>query len=113
MARGEAIGCFGLSEPDAGSNPSGMMTRAELKGDRYVLNGAKMWITNGSIAQVAVIWAKLGEEPGFFEAELGFQRSQPEEILIPNINIAPDLQRLPGPKENLLLVQKDQIDLQC
>ncbi|MCK5554394.1 MAG: acyl-CoA dehydrogenase family protein, partial [Deltaproteobacteria bacterium] len=53
MARGEAIGCFGLSEPGAGSNPAGMGTRAERRGRDYVLNGPKMWITNGSIADVA------------------------------------------------------------
>ncbi len=66
LASGEKIGCFGLTEPDFGSNPSGMKTRAEKKGDRYVLNGAKMWITNGTIADVAVVWAKLdGEIHGF------------------------------------------------
>jgi len=58
MARGEAIGCFGLTEPDFGSNPEGMITRAERKGSDYLLSGAKMWITNGSIADVALIWAK-------------------------------------------------------
>jgi glutaryl-CoA dehydrogenase len=66
LAAGRAIGCFGLTEPDFGSNPSGMKTRAEKKGDRYLLNGAKMWITNGTIADVAVVWAKLdGEVRGF------------------------------------------------
>ncbi|MBI5216293.1 MAG: acyl-CoA dehydrogenase family protein [Ignavibacteriae bacterium] len=59
LARGEKIGCFGLTEPDFGSNPGGMITRAEDKGDHYLLNGAKMWITNGTIADVAVVWAKL------------------------------------------------------
>lgn len=59
LATGEKIGCFGLTEPDYGSNPAGMITRAEKKGDAYVLNGAKMWITNGTIADVAVVWAKL------------------------------------------------------
>jgi glutaryl-CoA dehydrogenase len=63
MATGEKLGCFGLTEPDFGSNPSGMRTRARKDGDSYVLNGEKMWITSGSIADVAVIWAKL-EEPG-------------------------------------------------
>jgi glutaryl-CoA dehydrogenase len=58
MARGEAIGCFGLTEPDAGSDPSGMRTRAVKKGDRYILNGAKAWITNGSIADISVVWAR-------------------------------------------------------
>jgi len=78
MARGEVIGCFGLSEPDFGSNPSGMATRAEKQGGNYVLNGTKMWITNGSIAHVAVVWAKLeGELRGFLvEAGTpGFQSS--------------------------------------
>ncbi|HKW76125.1 MAG TPA: acyl-CoA dehydrogenase family protein, partial [Terriglobales bacterium] len=62
MARGEKIGCFGLTEPDFGSNPSGMRTRAKKSGNEYVLNGEKMWITSGSIADVAVIWAKLEDE---------------------------------------------------
>ncbi len=61
MASGEAIGCFGLTEPDFGSNPAGMITRAVLDGGEWVLNGAKMWITNGSMADVAVIWAKTGD----------------------------------------------------
>lgn len=64
MATGEAIGCFGLTEPDAGSDPAGMRTRAKKDGDDWVLNGAKMWITNGSIADVAVVWANAGEEHG-------------------------------------------------
>ncbi len=58
MARGERVGCFGLTEPDHGSDPSGMQTRAVRDGDEYVLNGNKMWISNGSIASVAVVWAK-------------------------------------------------------
>ena len=58
LARGEAIGCFGLTEPDFGSNPGGMRTRARRDGDGWVLDGAKAWITNGSIADVAVVWAK-------------------------------------------------------
>jgi glutaryl-CoA dehydrogenase len=57
MAAGEAIGCFGLTEPDFGSNPAGMRTRAKRDGDDWVLNGTKMWITNGSVADVAVVWA--------------------------------------------------------
>jgi glutaryl-CoA dehydrogenase len=71
MARGEVIGCFGLSEPDFGSNPSGMTTRAERKGTNYVLNGRKMWITNGTIAHVAVVWAKVEDEIGGFLVEAG------------------------------------------
>ncbi len=66
LADGSAIGCFGLTEPDFGSNPGGMITRAERRGNEYVLNGAKMWITNGTLADVAVVWAKLdGEIRGF------------------------------------------------
>lgn len=59
LATGEKIGCFGLTEPDFGSNPGGMITHAEEKKDCFVLNGAKMWITNGTIADVAVVWAKM------------------------------------------------------
>lgn len=59
MASGEKIGCFGLTEPDHGSDPGGMKTTAVKDGDSYILNGAKMWITNGTIADVAVVWAKL------------------------------------------------------
>jgi glutaryl-CoA dehydrogenase len=63
MAHGEIIGCFGLTEPDYGSDPSGMITRAIVQRDgSWVINGAKMWITNGSTAQVAIIWAKTGED---------------------------------------------------
>jgi glutaryl-CoA dehydrogenase len=58
MATGEKLGCFGLTEPDYGSNPGGMRTRADRQGDEYVLNGEKMWITSGTIADVAIIWAK-------------------------------------------------------
>jgi glutaryl-CoA dehydrogenase len=58
LQQGKAIGCFGLTEPQFGSNPGGMLTRAVKQGECYVLNGEKMWITNGSIADVAVVWAK-------------------------------------------------------
>ncbi|HLJ87303.1 MAG TPA: acyl-CoA dehydrogenase family protein [Candidatus Angelobacter sp.] len=58
LAKGEKLGCFGLTEPDFGSNPGGMRTRAKKVGNEYVLNGEKMWITSGSIADVAVVWAK-------------------------------------------------------
>jgi glutaryl-CoA dehydrogenase len=61
MAAGEVIGCFGLTEPDHGSNPGGMITRATKQGDEWVLNGAKMWITNGSTANIAIVWAKTGD----------------------------------------------------
>ena len=71
MNRGGAIGCFGLSEPDFGSSPSGMVTRAEKSKDGYVLNGTKMWITHGSIAHVALVWAKMGGEIRGFLVEAG------------------------------------------
>jgi glutaryl-CoA dehydrogenase len=71
LATGEKIGCFGLTEPDFGSNPGGMITRAEDKGDHYLLNGAKMWITNGTIADVAVVWAKLNGVVHGFLVEKG------------------------------------------
>ncbi len=64
MAAGEAIGCFGLTEPDHGSDPGSMRTRARRDGDDWVLDGRKMWITNGSVADVAVVWAQTGEEHG-------------------------------------------------
>ena len=62
LARGELVGCYGLTEPDFGSNPGGMVTRAVREGDEWILNGAKMWITNGGIADVAVVWAKAEDE---------------------------------------------------
>ncbi|MEE9155530.1 MAG: acyl-CoA dehydrogenase family protein [Gemmatimonadota bacterium] len=61
LAAGEVIGCFGLTEPDFGSDPGGMITRAVKDGDQWVINGTKMWITNGSTAGVAIIWAQTGE----------------------------------------------------
>jgi len=61
MARGELIGCFGLTEPDFGSNPAGMRTRARRDGSDWILNGTKMWITNGSIADLAIVWAATDE----------------------------------------------------
>lgn len=64
MARGEKLGCFGLTEPDFGSNPAGMVTRATRTSDGYRLNGSKMWIGNGVLADVAVIWAKVDGLPG-------------------------------------------------
>ena len=67
MAKGEWIGCFGLTEPDFGSNPGGMLTRARKDGNDYIINGNKMWITNGSISDVAIVWAKddAGDIRGF------------------------------------------------
>ena len=64
MATGEKLGCFGLTEPDYGSNPGGMRTRADRSGDEYMLNGEKMWITSGSIADVAIVWAKTYGDAG-------------------------------------------------
>jgi glutaryl-CoA dehydrogenase len=63
MAAGEALGCFGLTEPDAGSDPGSMRTRARRDGEDWILHGQKMWITNGSAAEVAVVWARTDEDP--------------------------------------------------
>ncbi len=64
MAKGELIGCFGLTEPDFGSNPAGLITRATKDGSHYILNGTKTWITSGSIADLAVVWAKVKDDAG-------------------------------------------------
>ncbi|HUV68810.1 MAG TPA: acyl-CoA dehydrogenase family protein [Terracidiphilus sp.] len=72
LASGAKIGCFGLTEPGFGSNPGGMTTRARKVGDEYILNGEKMWITSGTLADVAVIWAKLEGEGGGNETVRGF-----------------------------------------
>jgi len=71
LGRGEAIGCFGLTEPDFGSNPGGMRARAERDGDGWILNGEKAWITNGSIADVAVVWARTPDGIRGFLVERG------------------------------------------
>ncbi|HCI81212.1 MAG TPA: acyl-CoA dehydrogenase [Ktedonobacter sp.] len=71
MAKGEVIGCFGLTEPDIGSDAGNMKTRAVRDGNEYVLNGAKMWITNGGIADIAVVWAKTDEGVRGFIVERG------------------------------------------
>jgi glutaryl-CoA dehydrogenase len=71
MARGKVIGCFGLTEADFGSNPSGMLTTARKDGTSYVLNGSKMWITNGGIAHIAIVWAKLDGRIRGFIVETG------------------------------------------
>ena len=79
MAKGELIGCFGLTEPDSGSDPGGMKTTAVESNDHFILNGAKMWITNGTIADLAIVWAKLdGKIRGFIveKDDVGF--SAPE-----------------------------------
>ena len=111
MGTGEAIGCFGLTEPDHGSDPGGMVTRAEKKGDKYILNGAKMWITNGTIADVAIVWARLdGVVRGFlvekgtpgFTAPLtrkkfSLRASVTSELVLDNVEI-PEENILPGVK---------------
>jgi glutaryl-CoA dehydrogenase len=71
LAKGEAIGCFGLTEPDHGSDPSRMTTKAVKKGDRWILNGAKAWITNGSVADISVVWARTDEGVRGFLVEKG------------------------------------------
>jgi len=71
MARGEVIGCFGLTEPDSGSDPGSMRTTARRDGDSFVLNGTKMWITNGGIADLAVVWARTDEGIRGFLVERG------------------------------------------
>jgi len=73
LASGKAIGCFGLTEPDFGSNPSGMVTKVEKVDGGFILNGAKMWITNGTIADVAVVWAKLDGTVRGFLVEKGMK----------------------------------------
>ncbi len=109
LAKGEAIGCFGLTEPDYGSNPAGMITRATETSDGYILNGAKMWITNGTIADVAVVWAKLNGVVNGFLVEKGTKGfSAPEmkgkhslrasvtsELIFQDVHI-PKENRLPG-----------------
>jgi glutaryl-CoA dehydrogenase len=116
MTTGEWIGCFGLTEPDYGSNPGDMITRADDKGDHYLLNGAKMWITNGTIADLAVVWAKLDgvirgfivekDDPGFTAPEMtgkhSLKASVTSELVfqdckIPKDRMLPDAKGLEGP----------------
>jgi glutaryl-CoA dehydrogenase len=116
MATGEIIGCFGLTEADFGSNPSGMLTTARKDGNHYILNGSKMWITNGGVSHVAIVWAKLDGRirgflvergtPGFstsdihgkfslrasVTSELSFQDSR-----VPAENLLPGAEGLKGP----------------
>ncbi|MDO8666677.1 MAG: acyl-CoA dehydrogenase family protein, partial [Gemmatimonadales bacterium] len=109
LASGEKIGCFGLTEPDYGSNPSGMITTARETKDGWVLNGAKMWITNGSTAHVSIIWAKTGDvddvksirgfivptdAPGFSakdqKGKLSLRASDTSELVLENVSVPKD-----------------------
>ena len=80
LATGKKIGCFGLTEPDHGSDPAGMTTRAVRRGDAWVLNGAKSWITNGTIADVAVVWARVEDQVRGFLVEKGTRGFSAPEI---------------------------------
>ena len=116
MARGEVIGCFGLTEPDSGSDPGRMSTTARREGDSYILNGTKMWITNGGIADLAVVWAKTDEgirgflvergTPGFTTSDVHHKLSLRasitselhfEECRVPAGNVLPEVRGLRGP----------------
>jgi glutaryl-CoA dehydrogenase len=80
LQKAELLGCFGLTEPDFGSNPGGMKTRAEKKGDRWILNGTKMWITNSPFADLAVVWAKVEDVVHGFVVERGMKGFETPEI---------------------------------
>jgi glutaryl-CoA dehydrogenase len=109
MAAGEIIGCFGLTEPDYGSNPGGLITTARSDGDEWVINGAKMWITNGSMADIAIIWAKTGgledvasirgfivpaDTPGFSakdqKGKLSLLASDTSELVLQDVRVGAD-----------------------
>ena len=104
MARGEAIGCFGLTEPDYGSDPAGMITRARRDGADWILDGRKMWITNGSVADVAVVWAKTddgirgfvvpADTPGFSAPEIkhkgSLRASVTSELVLDGVRLPAD-----------------------
>lgn len=109
MAAGRRIGCFGLTEPDSGSDPASMRTKATRDGDDWILNGAKMWITSGTIADVAVVWARTDEgvqgflvEPGMngfsapvMHGKLSLRASITSELIFDDVRV-PDSNRLPG-----------------
>ena len=116
MARGEVIGCFGLTEPDFGSDPGGMRTSAHRDGDSYILNGTKMWITNGGLADLAVVWARAEDgirgflvergTPGFTTSDIHHKFSLRasvtselhfDECRIPAKNMLPNVCGLRGP----------------
>jgi glutaryl-CoA dehydrogenase len=111
MAEGRVIGCFGLTEPDYGSNPGGMLTRAVKKGDRWVLNGTKRWITNGTAAQLAIVWAKTDDDvqgfiveagtPGFeardMKGKFSLRGSITSELFLSDVEV-PEANRLPKVK---------------
>ena len=111
MATGKAIGCFGLTEPDHGSDPAGMETKAKRDGKDWVINGAKMWITNGTVADVALVWARTDDDIQGFLVEKGTKGfSAPEqkrkyslrasvtsELVLDHVRV-PDSARLPGVK---------------
>ncbi|MGH3632492.1 MAG: acyl-CoA dehydrogenase family protein, partial [Sciscionella sp.] len=80
MAKGEAIGCFGLTEPHGGSDPSNLKTVAKKKGSDWILNGAKMWITNGTLADVAVVWAQTDDGIRGFLVEKGMKGFDAPEV---------------------------------
>lgn len=102
MARGELIGCFGLTEPDFGSNPAGMLTTAKKDGPDYIINGNKMWITNGGFADLAIVWAKAEDDrvrgfivekgtPGFstrdIEKKFSLKASVTSELIFENCRV--------------------------
>lgn len=117
LASGETIGCFGLTEPNFGSNPGGMLTNAKKTKDGYILNGSKMWITNGSIADISIVWAKddEGDIRGFIVENNSEGFSAPkmsgklslrasitselvfENVFVPENNILPNVKGLKGP----------------
>src|SRR5581483_2856254 len=116
MARGEVIGCFGLTEPDFGSDAASMRTNARRDGNAYVLNGTKMWITNGSIADVAVVWARAEDgirgflvergTPGFTTSDIHHKLSLRasitselhfEDCRVPAENMLPNVRGMRGP----------------